>query len=426
MNKKIIKLLPIFVTIFLFAASPLALTGAFAVSSPANHSTIPNLKGPVYPNANGPLVPVSNAGKVNPAGNVPCPSTGNCTVVADGIGGVQVFKDGTTPKLIASVFTPTNSSVTYTCPEGVIKISPTELLVTDPCAYNSNTGLYVGAWEFNPYTLTFGANQFTNIGFEALFGVTVGSNVYVDNFAYGTVTVVTTSDASVTTITTSGPYPEFFAGPDSSGNIYVSSRDCYNSGKSEYADCIDKISTSTNTITATIYTDQTNGIEADGFGYGELTGIALVGHTIVANCAYCDNTTVLAFGGAWFTTTSLSSWSAHNVAVPNSYAVWGSASTSTAAYPISAYNYNQTAGVFSEVGFTFSVKPSHATGSAITLGAIPDFACASGLSGYVGEFPNIFGGTGVAHLSIFSQVKGTTVKNVNYYGAVDGYGCGST
>ncbi len=435
MNKK--NVIPIIVTIFLFALSPVALIGASAVSAPSHNVTqapkVPNLSGLnlaamtgaeraklLSPNANGKQpVGISNAGKTNPLGNTKCPAGKKCTVVADGIGGVQVFEDGTTPTLLASVFIPTNSSNPYTCPEGVVALSSSEVLISDACLGDYSLP---GFWVFNPYTLTFSTTQWTNVGSDAYFGIVFKGDVFFENFGPGTVTVVTTSDTYVTTITTSGYYPEFFAATKSA--VYVSERLCYDSSTDEYADCIQSMTSSG--ITGTIYTDQANGIEYDGYGYDVLTGIAIVGTTITANCEACDNSTVLAYGGVWFTTTSLASWSSGWVSTPDMYILWGSGWSSTEAYPISVYNYNQTSFVFSEIGFVTPISASHAVGTPLNLGALPEFACPSGLSGYGGEYPNYYGGTSSADASILSQIKAPHVSNVDYYGATYGYGCGST
>jgi hypothetical protein len=427
MNKnRLFKILPIVVTIFLFAVSPLAFTRTSAVSSSQAKVSLQDV---VPPYASHLVANTVNYPSIKPAAFSCAASTVHCTVIADSsLGAVQVFKDGATPILEASMFVPLTAADPDSCPFAVINDPAISAwLISDPCG---NSG--AGELRVLTYSLIWGT-PWTNVGCDPRLGIISGSDVFIGNFACstGTVTVVTTTDTTVASIATCGYSPLFMA-EDTSGNVYVQDFGV-DPNTGNYASCIDRMTASG--ITATLWGDSgSNSPEAAYGSSGAYTaGIAVSGSNIAVDCLYCSQSNGNE-GAVFFTSTSLSTWASTNDAVPNSYGLYGMASQTTSSntalvYPISQYDDSSLG--FSNIGFTVAVNPSTETVSSteLNLGAVPAYACTSGhstLAKPVYEFPNTQGGSSYNYQSILTQLTPPgTLKNVNYVGEVDGLGCGS-
>lgn len=399
-SKEMTRIAAIGIALFLLAASPSFLASA---QSTTTRTSLPS------PLSNRqPLVGHSTVPKT-PDSNKLCPTTVSCTYVADDIGGVQVFSGN---KLIASVFVPLSQSDPYTCPIGALYLSSSTVWITDPCGNFFSGEIRI----FDPSTNSFTSTVYTNAGFEPTFmALDSNGNVAITNFGAKTITVLTTSGASVTTVTTCDAYTEwvFLA---SNGDLLVSS-----AGFDTGIGCVDEISPSYSVV-ATAFASQSGGCNS----YFEGVGEDKAGNVYV-NCPYVTNsvgtlgltdmTPLKGFG-------SSSSWTSVQPAtgpLGDAYILWGMQSSFGKVYPIDVYQYNVSTGVFYTVGYTFSISKG-IVGSAIRLGPAPDFSCFnSGTSKMA--FPNIFGGTPNGP-SILTQVSSSGgVKNTNYYGIVDGFGC---
>jgi hypothetical protein len=394
-KKKLESILPIAIALFLLAASPLFMSTA------ANTQT-------ASPNANGALV--NHSTQLVAASGKVCPTGTHCTYVADGIGGVMVFNGN---KIIATIPVKLTSSDPYTCPEDAYYWSGVGVLVSDPCGNTDAGELRV----LNPATNSWG-KSWTNAGGEPLFMTVAGGDLYVTNFFHQSVTVLSSSDKVVGTVTTCGQ-PTEFVDSNSSGFVYVGTQYGTDPKTGSTAGCVDLVKGTK--VIATAWADRNGGpganLDFSGVAVNQVTG------NVYVNCYNCINKKGT-YGEVIVYPSTLKKVVKTLQPPSGAEELWGMtySPTTQSVYPIDSYTVVN--GVFSSIGFTFAINATNSVGHALKLGPFPDYGCYNTGETSV-NIPNISGGSSYG-TSILSIVSATgKVTQVNYWGYVDGYGCTS-
>ena len=305
----------LFLMIFILCISPFFISSASALkpgSSQAILQSAPAEQPKYSPQLiAGSMAPAKESMTIVPNGPKVCPNTVKCVYVADGAGFVSVIEK---TKLIATIPVKLTTSDPYTCPESTYFWFD-EILVADPCGNNSAGELRT----LNVSTNKWGS-AITIAGNDPVFMVGDPQNgeLFITDFGYSEVTVLSSPTKLAKTISTCGTYPE--SSIYDKGNVYESNQKGYDQKTGNYAGCIDEINGSTNTVTATLWGDATNGPGTDGI----LEGISILGNAVYVNCELCYNSTLGTYGEVFFTTTNLAGWSTHNLGFANTYILWGS------------------------------------------------------------------------------------------------------
>lgn len=379
--KKLRIILPIAVAIFLFAFFPL-------VTSSASSQTTKVPLTSVRP-------PSSNSLPASSAQYKACPSSTQCVYVADSIGAVQILQGRT---VLSTIPIPLTASDPYSCPVSTY-YAYGRILVADPCGNFDAGEIRV----LNPANNAWGT-PITSAGGEPVFMVRNPMNnfLYVANFDYGTVTVINSKGAVQATITTCGALPEFLDYDASSGLVFVGNRLNFTSDEG----CIDVI----NGLTAGTPITSANGVP-----FLTVTGVTVNQKT---GNVYVNDAEANGFAGAVYEFSRTGTYVATITLPPNTYEPWGSvySPATKSVYIVSPENVSSSG--FSETGFTFAISATNHVSKGYNLGLAPQAGCYNPANKNL-YFPNF--------LDTFNAVSklntSDKVRNLFYYGVIEGFGC---
>jgi hypothetical protein len=383
------KLLPILAVVVLFAVNTLS-AAALPVQS-ANFGL--TAAASLTPGSQRPL---SNVFPVLASGNKVCPSTTQCTYIADEIGGVQVFSGN---NLIASIPVVLTSSDPSSCPEFAYAWFGS-ILVSDGCGNNGLGELRV----LDPATNGWGA-PITIAGKDPLSMVGDASNgrLYVANFGQGTVTVLSSPTKVASSVATCASYPVFLDYDAASKIVFAG-----NEGFSAPG-CIDMIKGNTagtpiSSAGAYVFTASTS-----------ITGVTV--NQATGN-VYVNDVNYNSPAGEIFEYTKKGVYKTSITPPTGSDTIWGSTydAFTQSVYVVSNVHLN--GAIFNATGFAFNISASNIVGAPIYTGLGPNTDCYNPSSHSI-FVPN----TGDVTGSGVTIVNGVTIHNVTIYGPVKGYGC---
>jgi hypothetical protein len=327
-----------------------------------------------------------------------CGSTTQCTYVADQIGGVQVFSGHS---LIASLPIRTTPSDPYTCPTTAYFWFGS-ILVSDPCGNFDQGELRV----LNPATNAWGS-PITLSGPTPVYMVGDPSNgdLYVANFGFGTVTVLSSPTAIAGIVGTCAPNPEFLDYDSSSKLVFVGNRGLYTPA------CLDRIK---GTTPLAPITHAGSYIFSFSDSFTGVTANQATGNVYVNDYSYGIGGIILEFSstGAYL-----------NALLPPSLSegIWGSTYdvATQSVDVVSSSQFNSSNFSLSEQGFVFAISSHNAVGRPVLVGDVPQAACynPADQSIYVPNFED--------PSYPMTVVKGFHATSIFYYGVVEGFGCGA-
>ena len=386
-----LKVLPVVAVVVLFAV-----TMASAAAVPGASTGHPSSSTATFALSH--QIPVPNGPQALASGNKACPITTQCTYVADKIGGVQVFSGNNLIASVSVVLTPSDPS---TCPEFAYAWFGS-ILVSDACGDNGAGELRV----LNPATNVWGTPiTVAGGGPLAMVGDTSNGDLYVTNFGYGTVTVLSSATTVAGTVATCGSYPGMLDYDSASKIVFVGNEGFIS------AACIDMIKGTTAgspIVSAGTYTLTVS---------DAISGVTVNQHT---GNVYITDPNYNAYAGGVFEYGKRGAYKA-TIAPPSiSDGLSGSTydASSQSVYVVSDAHY--TLGFYNATGFVFNISGSNAVSGAHFVGLGPNADCynPASLSVYVPNTSNVLG----SGVTVF---KGATIHNISIYGPVEGYGCGA-
>jgi DNA-binding beta-propeller fold protein YncE len=372
------------------------LTAVSAAATPAP-SAIPVVRAAANL-ASGNHLSLSNDPPTPASGNKACPSTTQCTYVADEIGGVQVFSGN---NLIASVPVVLTTSDPTSCPEYAYAWFGS-ILVADACGNNGLGELRV----LDPATNAWG-NPITIAGTDpgSMVGDPSNGKLYVANFGSGTVTVLSSPTHVATSVATCAPYPTFLDYDSASKIVFVG-----NAGYSATA-CIDMIkgnTAGTPIVTAGSYSFTSS---------DSIAGVSVNQHT---GNVYVVDTSYNSPVGKVFEYGKRGAYIASITPPTGSDGLWGSTYDpfTQSVYVVSPTQLN--GATYNATGFVFEISASNVVTSPLFAGLGPNADCYNPASHSV-YVPNTADVTG----SGVTVINGTATHNISIYGPVRGYSCGA-
>jgi hypothetical protein len=385
------RLFLVFGVVVLFAVTMLS-----AAAVPGQTDSHPSGTSPRF--ASSVPVDVSKSGATLPLAHKGCPTTTQCTYVADEIGGVQVFSGTSLIASIGVVLTPADPK---SCPEFAYAWFGS-ILVSDQCGNNGLGELRV----LNPATDAWGTPiTIAGGGPTGMVGDASNGWLYVANSEYGSVTVLSSMSSVAGTVATCGSYPLFLDYDSASKIVFVGNQGFLS------AACVDMIhgtTAGTPIVSAGTYTFSVS---------DEITGVTVNQHT---GNVYIVDQSYSSYVGGVFEYGKRGTYKATILAPNGSDTVFGSTydASTLSVYVVS--NAQDNLGVFNATGFIFSINSTNKVGHPIFagLGPLADCYNPASLSVYVPDNGDV---TGIG----VTAVKGSTVTQISIYGPVRGYGCGA-